>query len=113
MIESPIFVKTYALLLWLAPRTLKFAREYRFTLATRLQTNAFDLQRALLVAAKAPAGDARRAALCEADVELAELKLNWRLAHDLKLLDARAFEHGTRLVDEVGRLLGGWQNKSK
>lgn len=112
MIESPIFVKTYELLLWLVPRTLKLPREHRFPLALRLQTNAHALQRALLVAAKMPPGEARRDALRDADVELSELKLNWRLANDLSLLDARTFENGARLTNEVGRLLGGWLNKS-
>lgn len=112
MIESPIFVKTYELLLWLVPRTLKLPREHRFTLAARLQANAYAFQRALLVAAKASPGTARHAALDAADLELSELKLNWRLANDLSLLDARTFENGARLTNEVGRLLGGWLNKS-
>ena len=111
MIESPIFVKTYELLLWLLPRTLKFSREFRFSLATRLQNNAFDLQRALLFAAKASKPEHRREALTRADIELADLRTNLRLASDLHLLDAAGFEHSARLTNEVGRLLGGWMNK--
>lgn len=113
MPESPIFVKTYELTLWLVPRTLKLPREYRFTLAARLQSNAYDLQRALLAAAKAKQIQARHDALFNADLELSELRLNWRLANDLSLLDPRVFEHGVRMANEVGRLLGGWQKKGE
>jgi four helix bundle protein len=110
--DSPIFTKVYDLLAWLLPRTLKFPREHRFTLASRIQTCAFDLQRALLQAAKAVNAQEQAAALRQADVELAELRLCLRLSVDLKLLERRGYEHISRLTDEVGRLLGGWQKKA-
>lgn len=111
MPDSPIFVKTYDLLKWLVPCTLRFPREHRFMLASRIQTNGYELQRALLVAVKAGNPREEAEALRRADVELAELRLNLRLANDLELLEARGYEHACRLTDEVGRLLGGWQKK--
>jgi hypothetical protein len=45
-------------------------------------------------------------------VELSELRLCLRLSHDLAMLDLRGYEHVSRLLDEVGRLLGGWQRKA-
>ncbi len=112
MPDSPIFAKVYDLLLWLVPRTLKFPREHRFILASRLQSAAFNLQRALLQAVKASDAPAQAAALRQADVELADLRLNLRLSNDLQLLDVRGYEHVARSTDEIGRLLGGWQKKS-
>jgi four helix bundle protein len=109
--DSPVFVKVYDLLAWLVPRTLKFPREHRFTLASRIQTRAFDLQRALVQAAKASDAAGQAVALRQADVELAELRLCLRLSVDLDLLERRSYEHAARLMDEVGRLLGGWQKK--
>lgn len=111
MPDSPIFVKVYDLLVWLLPRTLKFPREHRFTLASRIQACAFNLQRALLEAVKAPDTAEQAAALRQADIELADLRLHLRLSADLKLLERRGYEHASRLLDEVGRLLGGWQKK--
>ena len=112
MPDSPIFVKVYDLIVWLVPHTLKFPREHRFTLATRIQTCTFDLQRALLQAVKAPTAAAQAEALRQADVELAELRLHLRLANDIHLIERRTFEYAARLTDEVGRLLGGWQKKA-
>ena len=111
MPESPIFVKMHNLNLWLLPRTLKFSREYRFSLASRIQNCAFDLQRALITAAKSSTPDARATALAQADIELAELRAHLRLATELKALDAHGYAHVARLTEEVGRLLGGWQKK--
>lgn len=109
MSDSPIFAKIHKLNLWLLPRTLKFAREYRFSLASRIQTCAFNLQRALITAAKSATVNARTDALAQADIELAELRALLRLATELKLLDAHGYAHAALLAEEVGRLLGGWQ----
>ena len=49
--QSPIFVKTYDLLLWLLGRTARFPKNERFRLAKRLEESAFafyDLQRGKL-----------------------------------------------------------------
>jgi four helix bundle protein len=113
MADSPIFAKVHDLLVWLVPRTLKFPREQRFVLARRIQERAFDLQRALVQAAKAANSAMRSEYLRQADAELSELRLCLRLAHELSLLDVRGYEHVARLLDEIGRLLGGWQRKGQ
>ena len=111
MSESPIFVKTYDLIQWLLPRTLKFSREYRFALAVPIQNHAFALQRCLIEAARA--NEKREAAyhLRQADVELTLLRYKIRLSRDLRVLDFQGYEHAGRLIDEVGRLLGGWMKQ--
>jgi hypothetical protein len=111
MAESPIFVKTYDLLQWLAPTTTKFPRHYRFSLALPLLENAFGLQRQLVLAAKANRKADVADHLGQADVELILLRYKIRLSRDLNLLQLKRYEHASRLVDEIGRLLGGWQKK--
>ena len=112
MPESPIFVRTYDLLLWLVPRTLKFPREYRFGLAHRIQDAGFALQRAFLEAALASEPQYEQAMLQRADVELSALRMQVRLSHDLELLDRRGYRHAAGMMDEVGRLLGGWKRRN-
>jgi hypothetical protein len=46
--------------------------------------------------------------LLHADLALAQLRSNRRLAQDWQLVSPGQFEHGARLMDEVGRLLGAW-----
>lgn len=111
MAESPIFVKTYDLLQWLAPKTTKFSRQYRFSLALPLLENAFALQRQLVLAAKADRPADVAGHLGRADAELTLLRYKVRLSRDLNLLQLKSYEHASRLVDEIGRLLGGWQKK--
>ena len=39
---------------------------------------------------------------------LAKLRFQLRLCHDLKLLSTGQYEHGARMLAEMGRLLGAW-----
>ena len=50
--------------------------------------------------------------LKQADVELTLLHYKIRLSRDLNLLQLGSYEHASRLIDEVGRLLGGQQKKT-
>ena len=105
MKESPIFVRTYDLLRWLLPMTVKFPRKQRFVLAETLQRTALGLQEQLIEAAYS---DSPRDALRQADVTLVKLRLYMRLCRDLELLSLGQYAHAARMLEEIGRLLGGW-----
>ncbi|MEA3351525.1 MAG: diversity-generating retroelement protein Avd [Chloroflexota bacterium] len=105
MKESPIFTRTYDLIRWLIPVTVKFPRQQRFVLAQALQKTALELQEKLIEASFA---DRPRQILQQADVTLTKLRFYLRLCRDLKLLSMGQYEHVARMVNEIGRLLGGW-----
>jgi hypothetical protein len=107
MKQSPIFSKTYDLILWLMPRTLKFPREQRFVLAKAVQETVLRFQERLIEAAAAR-GHAQQVGLARADVELTKLRFYLRLCQDLDLLQQNQYFHVSEITAEVGRLLGGW-----
>ncbi len=107
--QSPIFVKTYDFLLWLIPTTLKFPKSQRFLLAERLSKMALDFYDLILEAALEPERQTER--LNEADKALTKIRLYVRLSHDLKCISLGQLEHAARLMDELGRLIGGWKRK--
>jgi 23S rRNA-intervening sequence protein len=107
---TPIFSKTFDLLAWLIPLTLKFPRQQRFVIAKALQSTAFDLQTRLLEAARVTDPQGR---LLRADIALASLRTQLRLAHHWQLMTDAQYEHAARLQDEVGRLLGAWIKTAK
>ena len=107
MQESPLFVKTYDLLLWLLPQSQNFPRAYRFTMAERFQHTALEFQQVLINATKVN-GSERRLELSQADTLLAQMRLWGRLALDLKCLSFSQYEHLSRMLAEIGRLLGAW-----
>ncbi|RRR73753.1 MAG: diversity-generating retroelement protein Avd [Candidatus Viridilinea halotolerans] len=109
MNEIPIFAKTYDLLLWLVPTTLKYPREHRFALALRTQQAAFEFNELIVLARKTRE---KRDLLLRADAHLEQLRLYLRLAHDLKLLTLRQYEHASRQVSAIGALLGDWMKRT-
>ncbi len=110
MSQSPIFVKTYDLLLWLIPQTTTFPREQRFVMARKVQDTALRFQEYLIEAGILPEQkkQAKLEYLNQADVELTKLRFQLRLCRDLKLLKPGQHRHVSQMVDEIGRLLGGW-----
>ena len=109
MNEIPIFAKTYDLLLWLVPATLKYPREHRFALAIRTQQVAFDFNELIILARKTRD---KRQLLLQADAKLEQLRLYLRLAHDLNLITLRQYEHVSREVSAIGALLGDWMKRT-
>jgi hypothetical protein len=81
MEESPIFTKTYDLLLWLIPATQKFPKDQRFVLAKRIQDTIFDFQEALIAAGM---NIEKAQNLQSADVLLRQLQVYTALGHKLR-----------------------------
>jgi hypothetical protein len=105
MKQSPIFVKYYDLMAWLIPRTLAFPKSQRGVLARQLQSELFRIYE-LMVEAGTRADPLP--ILAEVDKGLIRLRTYLRLCWELKLLSPGQYEHVSRLVTEVGKLLGGW-----
>ncbi len=110
MQESPIFSRTYDLIIWLLPQLGKFPRVYRFSVGERLARQALDFQETLV---KAGLSKRERAGLLdEADAQLAILRTTLRLCKDLEIIKLNQYEHVSRMLVEIGRLLGGWKRSS-
>ena len=105
MKDSPIFSKTYDLVAWLIPATIKFPRQQRFVMAATLQREVIHFQELLIQAAhqRNP-----REQLGAADAELDKLRTHIRLCLDLHLFQPGQYEYAAKLLTEIGRLLGGW-----
>ncbi len=102
-----ILTRVFDLLAWLVPKGESFPRTFRPTVTARLMGASLDLPE-LLLEAQACRGAARRDRLARADASLNKLRLYLRLAHHWRWLSAGQYEHASRMVAEIGRLLGGW-----
>jgi len=107
--QSPLFVKAYDFLLWLIPLTLKYPKSQRFLLAERLSRMALDFYDLILEAVMEPGQQGER--LDQADRLLTKIRLYLRLSYDLHCISLGQLEHAARLIDEMGRLIGGWKRK--
>ena len=106
MKESPIFLKSFETLVWLLDHTRKFPKHQRFVMAKRIEQAVLSFHDELVWTTKT---SARAEALVRADFHLERLKVYNRLSMKLELLSLGQYEHLARELDELGRLLGGWQ----
>jgi 23S rRNA-intervening sequence protein len=90
---------------WLMPVVEDFPRAQKFLLGDRLQSTALDVLEALI---EATYTRERRGPLARANLGLEKLRFFIRIANDQKHLDHRRYEHAAKLIDDVGRLIGGW-----
>jgi 16S rRNA U516 pseudouridylate synthase RsuA-like enzyme len=105
--EMILFTRTLDLLNWLLPKAEDFPKIYRTTVTQRMMDAALDFQESLFEA-HSQGGTTRQKHLRSADAALNKLRLYLRLAHRWQWLSDGQYEHVSRMVAEVGRLLGGW-----
>jgi four helix bundle protein len=107
-----IFTRTYDFLTWLIPKTTSFPRNQRFVVTKRLQDAALDFQE-YLIEANRQRGRARLERLRQADAALDKVRLYLRLAVRWNWLSEGQYNHVSRMVKELGDLLGGWIKQTR
>ncbi len=100
-----IYQRIYDFTLYLFPIVDRFPKHEKFVLCTHIKSCTLDIAREVIRANKSRN---KKPLLYEIDVKLEELRMLLRLAHDRKYLSHKSYEQSSRLVAEVGRLLGGW-----
>ena len=109
--EMVIFSKTFDLLAWLLPKAESFPKVYLFSVNQRLCAAALDFQEGLFLARKQK-GAARKRLLLACDADLDKVRLYLRLAYHWAWLSNGQYEHVSRMVAELGKLLGSWIKKA-
>jgi len=93
---------------WLLQHTGKFPKSYRFSVAAKLENGVLDFIETTTVAnmrkEKLPL-------LKQADEALARLRLLFRLSYEMRFINLKSYEYGSKQMNELGRLLGGWIKK--
>ncbi|MCG3154846.1 MAG: hypothetical protein DKINENOH_01442 [bacterium] len=103
--EFLVIKRGYDFSKWLLQHTGKFPKSYRFSVAAKLENNSLEFIELTTVA------NLRRdklPLLKRADEALAKLRLLFRLSYEMRFINLKAYEHGSLLMNEMGRLLGGW-----
>lgn len=110
MVESsPIFSKTYNLLLWTYQHTAKFPKNERFRLAQQVDQSLLDFQSCLFEPVYLGQTLER---FQRADLALARLRTFGRMSHDMAFSSMSQYEYFANQVTEIGKLLGGWRKSA-
>lgn len=98
--------KAYGLALWLIAKTGAMPRAHRFTLGDRIYSQSLDLVTTLT---QATFSRDRSRALETAGDRVNSLRILLRLAKDIQLFSFGSYTYATGLLDEIGRMIGGWR----
>ena len=104
--ELVAITKAYDLVREMTQRVGKFPRASRFVLGDRILNKVYDVLE-LLIEAKYTKG--KWPLLDRANLKLEQMRYQVRLAHDERWMSTHQYEVAARLIDEVGRLVGGWR----
>jgi len=106
--ELIIFHKAYEFLKWAHIIAAKFPKSEKFVLAQKIGNSCLDLLEAVI---EANAGRDKARDLMKVELSLEKLRIWFRLAFDLEYINIKQYENSARMLDEMGRLLGGWKKK--
>jgi hypothetical protein len=104
------FQKSFDLAVWLMNHTAKFPKSCRFSLAVRIENAILDVVEGIVVANRRTE---RIAVLTRVDERLATLRILLRLSHQMRVIAPNSYEYGSKEIDEIGKLLGGWLKQQK
>ncbi|MGG1600591.1 diversity-generating retroelement protein Avd [Paenibacillus naphthalenovorans] len=83
----------------------QFPKSERFTLAAEMKSCMLRFMRGIITANKRYH---KKTTLQDVDIELQLLRMYLRLAVDLQFLPFRKYENWVKMLDEIGKMLGGW-----
>ncbi|XJZ25935.1 diversity-generating retroelement protein Avd [Bacillota bacterium Lsc_1132] len=107
MQEFKLLQKTNDMIIYGSICLKQFPKSERYTLAADIKKSMYNLLRLLIEANKKYY---KKTTIQQIDVELETLRTFIRLAADQKLqyLPLRKYENWAKMLNEIGRMVGGW-----
>lgn len=83
----------------------QYPKSEKFTLAADTKRSMYELLKLIIRANKRYY---KKTTLQDIDIELDNLRYLVRLGNDLNFLPFKKYENWSRLLNEIGRMIGGW-----
>ena len=110
MIEDmKIFHNKYEFIKWLHTLLNKFPKSEKYTMAQKIENTSLDFLESII---ESNNDFDKKKSLRKAIVELDKLRIYFRLSKDLQFISFSQYEYGSKLINEIGRMLGGWYKKN-
>jgi len=106
--ELIVFQKVYDFLLWIKPTVQRFQKVHKFSLGVQLENSVLDLLKSVV---RANNSVDKIVLISECFVCFEVVKVFVRLSRDFRLLTVKQFEFSSGKLEEINRLLLGWQKK--
>lgn len=103
--ELSAITRAFDLVREMTQRVGKLPRDVKFILGDRILTTSYDVLDTLI---EAKYSRKKRDLLQKANLLLERLRFQVRLCVEEKLMSPRQYEYLARLIQEIGRMVGGW-----
>lgn len=110
--DIPIFKKAYDLYKTFYAHRNSINKQDRFTLWQRCENLILDILENLLLASQLLKAE-KLPVLEKVSLKLNFLRVFLRLCKETKIIDSRKYLEWQSIVDEIGRMLGGWIRSTK
>ncbi|EKE15829.1 MAG: hypothetical protein ACD_11C00103G0031 [uncultured bacterium] len=106
--EIPIIKKVYILYKTFYEYSKLFPKKDRYVLGGKCEEYIIETLELLLNASSAPRSE-KQIFIKQANIKFDALKIFIRIANDIKMLDTKKYIAIQKQLQEIGRMLGGWQ----
>ena len=106
--DLPIFVKWMDFTKWLLVATDSFPKKARFTFSDRLVSLALNIVEDLV---EARYSKNKKLILRRINMNLEKMRMLIRISYEIRLISRKNYEHASRDINEVGKMLGGWMKQ--
>jgi len=106
--DTPIILKTYELYKTFYVYLGKFPKKDKYTLGIKIENYLLNILE-LVILASGSIKDKKLPCVQQASIKFDTLKILIRLAYDVKALDDKKYIGLQKHIQEIGKMLGGWQ----
>jgi len=108
--EVLVLPKIYDLIVWFSPKITSFPKKYKYTLGDRLTNSMLSILEGII---SARYSKKKEHFLRQCNLEIEKLRFLMRLAKDLQCLEINSYEFAITKLEEIGKMIGGWEKYSK
>jgi len=102
----PVFQRSYDLNLEIYRTTHNFPREYKYSLGQKLKEISGEMLDWIVIA---NAQEDKAPYFPKIKLQLERLRIQVRIAYDLKILNAKKLEFLSRILEDISKQTGGWE----
>jgi hypothetical protein len=108
--DLPIFIKWMDFLKWLLVTIDGFPKKARFNFSDRLTNLSLQIVEDLV---EARYSKNKGPVLRRANMNLEKIRILMRICFELRFFSRKGYEHSSFLINEVGKMLGGWMKQQQ
>jgi hypothetical protein len=104
----PLYLKTYEFIKLVYRLTRQFPKEYKYSLGSEMQKIIWEVLDEIIKTNSLPNAE-KKIGLEKISLLFDCFKIRFRLAYDLEILPVKKFVFAQERLEEIGKMIGGWQ----